>query len=137
MSDSLPTPPPTSAPIAYRPISGFAIAGFVAGCAFAVLMMAMAAVALLQGAPFFFSPWILVVPAAGAVLSLVARGQIRGSEGTQAGERLAGWGIALSVFTGLRYGVFYPVTASARTPQANRLPIDLSPDAGFFPPPQK
>jgi hypothetical protein len=137
MSDSIPTPPSTSVPIAYRPISGFAIAGFVAGCAFALLMLAMAVVALLQGAPFFLSPWILVAPAAGAVLSLVARGQIRGSEGTQAGERLAGWGIAMSVFTGLGYGVYYLVTGLAVTSQANAFLMDNGADSGFFPHLQK
>lgn len=137
MSDSLPTPPPTSAASAYRPISGFAIAGFVAGCAFAILMLAVAAVALLQGSPFFFSPWILVAPAAGAVLSLVARGQIRGSEGTQAGERLASWGLALSAFTGLGYGVYYYVTGEAVKSQANAFMMDLGEDSGFFPHLQK
>src|SRR5260370_36951168 len=120
MSDSLPTPPPnafvagpppaqpdgsgvlsSSKSIAYRPISGFAIAGFVAGCAFALLMLAMAAVALLQGAPFFFSPWILVMAAAGAVLCLVARGQICGSGGSQGRGPPRSGGVVPDGFAGL------------------------------------
>jgi len=67
--------------------------GFVAGCAFALLMLARRRLRCCRARPFFFA-WILVVPAAGAVLSLVARGQIRGSEGTQAGERLASGGVS-------------------------------------------
>jgi hypothetical protein len=136
------TPPidassPAGGSLVYRPLSGFAIAGFVVGCLFAVLMLGMAAVALLQGAPFFIIPWVLVIPAAGLILSLIARSQIRGSEGTRAGERLALAGIWLSVFTGMGYAVYFYVTGLAVTSQANSVMMDLGLDSGFFPHLQK
>src|SRR5438876_623304 len=110
MSEPLPTAPPVSEPTVYRPISGFAIAGFAAACLFAALVLGVAAIALIQGVPFFYSLWILLVPAAGLVLSLMARSQIRSSEGTRAGERLAGAGIWLSLLPGLGYLVYHVVS---------------------------
>ena len=134
MSDPLPAPPPVGAPIAYRPISGFAIAGFAAACLLGLLMLGMAAVALYQGAPFYLPIWA-VLPAAvvAAGLSLLARGQIRNSEGTQAGEKLAGAGIWLSLLTGLGYGVYYYVTMLAVTSQANAFLTQPGDGSGFFP----
>ncbi len=135
MSDPapLPPPPPVSEPVAYRPLSGFAIAGFAAACLFAVLVLGVAAVALVQGAPFFYSPWVLLLPAAGLVLSLVARGEIHSSDGTRAGERLAQLGIWISLICGLGYFVYYYVTGLAVTTQANAFLTELGPDSGFFP----
>src|SRR6516165_4882614 len=93
--------------IVYRPVSGFAIAGFAASCVFALLVLIVAIVALVKGAPFFYSPFILLIPIAGLVLSLIARSHIRASEGTRAGEPLARAGIWISLFTGLGYFVYY------------------------------
>jgi hypothetical protein len=150
MPDPLPTPPPVgdgnenrvraglparpaaeplgSTTIAYRPMSGFAIAGLAVGCLFALLVLGMAAIALFQGTPFFLHPAILLAPAAGLVLSLVARAQIRASEGTQAGERLARAGLWLSLFTGLGYFVYYYVSGLAITSQANTFLMQAGPD---------
>src|SRR4051812_32624252 len=115
MSDPIPSSPPVSEPIAYRPISGFAIAGVAAAGLFVVLVLVAAVVALYQGAPFFYSPWVVLLPAAGLVLSLVARNQIRGSEGTRAGDTLAATGVWLSLLFGLGYFVYFYVTGLAIT----------------------
>src|SRR5437588_7377155 len=123
MAESLPAAPAGErlgySPVVYRPLSGLAIAGFAAACLFALLVLGVAAVAFFQGAPFFYSPLVMLIPAAGLVLSLIARNQIRSSEGTRAGEPLARAGIWISLFTGLGYFVYYYVTGLAVTSQAN------------------
>jgi hypothetical protein len=129
----LPPPPPISAPTAYRPVSGFAIAGLLLSCVFALMVLIVAAVALLKGEPFFYPAWVLLVPAAGLVISLVARSQVRGAEGTRAGEGLARAGIWIAVFTGLGYLVYDRVTGLAVTSQSNAFLMDLGPESGFFP----
>jgi hypothetical protein len=137
MSDAPPTPPPVGEPITYRPLSGFAVGGFAAACLFALLGLIATAVALYQGVPFFYTPWVLLVPATGLVLSLVARGHIRSSEGTRAGESLATAGFWLSLVAGLIYFVYYYVTGLTITSQANSFLTELGPDSGFFPHLQK
>jgi hypothetical protein len=131
MADPLPTPP-VSEPISYRPLSGFAIAGFAASCLFALLVLGVAVVALIQGAPFFYSLWVLLLPAAGLVLSMIARNQIRSSEGTRAGESLARAGVWIGLMTGLGYFVYYSVTGLALTSQANEFLMTAREDSGFF-----
>jgi hypothetical protein len=133
----LPAPPPPAEPLAYRPISGFAVAGFIAAALFAFMVLAATVVALYQGAPFFYPVWVVVVPAGALVLSLVARSQIRNSEGTRAGESLAGYGIWISLLTGLGYFVYYYVTGLAITSQANDFLTKLGQDTGFLPHLQK
>jgi hypothetical protein len=133
MADPLPPPPPVSEPITYRPISGFAVAGFAAACLFAALVVVAAAVALVQGAPFFYPVWVLALPAAGLIVSLVGRNLIRNSEGTLAGEALARAGIWMSLLTGLGYFVYYNVTGLAVTNQANDFLLTVKEDSGFFP----
>ena len=118
--------------IVYRPVSGFAIAGFAASCVFALLVLIVAIVALVKGAPFFYSPFILLIPIAGLVLSLIARSHIRASEGTRAGEPLARAGIWISLFTGLGYFVYYSVTGMAVTGQANDFMMTVGTESGFF-----
>jgi hypothetical protein len=129
MPDALPSAPS----IAYRPISGFAIAGLAAACLFALLMLVVVGVAFTQSTPFFLHPLVLLLPAAGLILSLLARNQIRGSEGTRAGERLARTGLWISLLTGLGYFVYYFVTGLAVTGQSNSFLMDAGPDTGFFP----
>jgi hypothetical protein len=129
----MPPAPPAAEPIAYRPVSGFAVAGVALGGLFAVMVIVAAIFGLYQGAPFFYPSWIVVLPAAGLVLSLVARSRIRGSEGTQAGETVASWGIWLGLLFGLGYFVYFQVTGQAVTSQANAFFMDLGPDSGFFP----
>jgi hypothetical protein len=134
----LPVPPPPPAELAYRPISGFAIAGFVVASLFALMVLAATVVALYQGAPFFYPVWVLIVPAVALVLSLVARNQIRASEGTRAGEKLAARGFWISLLAGLGYFVYYYVTGLAITSQANTFLTEaVDKDSGFFPHLQK
>jgi hypothetical protein len=129
----LPAPPPVTEPSGYRPVSGFAIAGFATACLFGLLVLVVAAVTLVKGEPFFYPVWVLLLPAAGLILSVVARSQIRGAEGTRAGEGLARAGIWISVLTGLGYFVYDRVTGLAVTSQANRFLTEIGEESGFFP----
>jgi hypothetical protein len=121
--------------VAYRPLSGFAVAGFIVSALFAVLVVATTIVALVQGIPFFFPFWLMLLPPAGGlVLSLLGQQQIRNSEGTRAGLVLARAGVWISVFTGLGYFSYYYVTGLAIISQANNfLLVKEGADSGFFP----
>src|SRR5947209_15798016 len=130
---ALPPPPPLSAPTGYRPLSGFAIAGFLLACLFGLMVLVVAAVALVKGEPFFYPAWVMLLPAAGLVISLVARSQVRSAEGTRAGEGLARAGIWISVLTGLGYLVYDRVTGLAVTSQANAFLMEEREESGFFP----
>jgi hypothetical protein len=128
----LPPPPPVNEPIAYRPISGFAVAGLAAASLFALLVVVATGVALFQGTPFFYPLWVVILPATALVLSLIARSQIRNSEGTRAGDAIARAGVWISLLTGLGYFVYYYVTGLAVTSQANDFLMTAGPDSGFF-----
>src|SRR3954452_13426316 len=100
MADPLPSTEPVAETLSYKPLSGFAIAGLALACLFGFLVLVSAVVALVQGVPFFFSPWLMLVAAAGLVLSFVAQNHIRASEGTRAGMGLAKAGVWISLLSG-------------------------------------
>jgi hypothetical protein len=134
MSTPFPPSPSVGEPIAYRPVSAFAVAGFSVAVLCALLVSLATVVALYQGMPFFYPLWLVLIPALGGfTLSLIARSRIRSSEGTQAGERLAAAGIWLSLLFGLGYAVYDTVTGFAVEQQANAFLAELGPDAGFLP----
>ncbi len=128
-----PTLPPTVSPEraeeSYRPVAGFAIAGLIVASLFAVGISAGALVGLVYGVPLLL-PWLLVIPAGGAVLSLVAQRQIRNSEGTRSGLALARVGLWLSVLFGLGYAAYITATILAVRQQAEDFLLDS--DKGFF-----
>jgi hypothetical protein len=127
-------PPAAPESAVYRPLSGFALAGFILSALYAVFVLANAALALMQGIPFFFPFWVAALALAGLTLSLLGQAQIRNSEGTRAGLALARTGIWLSIFAGLGYFAYYYVTGLAVTSQANSfLLVADSPNSGFFP----
>jgi hypothetical protein len=132
MAEPLPATEPVAETVAYKPLSGFAIAGLALACLFAVLVLVSAAVALVQGVPFFFTPWLLLVAGAGLVLSFIAQSHIRNSEGTRAGLGLARAGLWISLLSGLGYFAYYYVTGLALTNQANAFLMEPGPDSGFF-----
>jgi hypothetical protein len=135
-NQSLPPAPLQSAeePIAYKPISGWAIAGCAAGGLFAVLTLVSTIVALVQGAPMFFHVSTVGLAVAGVVLSLLGQRHIQNSEGTRAGAKLARIGLWLSIVSGLCYLSYYFVTGFAVTSQAGDfLMVKSDDDTGFFP----
>src|SRR5262249_52719032 len=114
-----PLAPPSEPGAAYRSISGWAIAGFTLGALFTLLVVICALVALYQGSPFFFRPWMFLLAILGVFVSLYAQRHVRNSEGTLAGAKLAQWGFRLSLVSGLVYSSYYFVTGYAVTSQAN------------------
>jgi hypothetical protein len=130
-----PVPPPgTEQPIAYKPISGWAIAGCAVGGLFALLVAICTIVALTQGVPFFFRVWVFSLAIAGVILSLIGQRHVQNSDGTRAGGTLATIGFWLSLISGLGYFTFYYVTGLAIESQANAFVMEKTDDdSGFFP----
>lgn len=132
-----PTPTLTSEgpgePLVYRPISGLAIASLTLAAVYVALVVLSAVVALVKGEPFFLPLWLLALPVAGVVLSLLARRHIRNAEDTRAGMTLAQWGLWLSIVSGLGYLTYSIFTRLAVQEQANRFLLEKGPEAGFFP----
>jgi hypothetical protein len=135
MGDPAPAPivDRPSDPLIYRPLSGVALGGFALACFFGGLVLISTLLALFLGMPFFLPGWMVILPAAGAVLSLMGRRHVRNAEGTRAGERLARWGLGLSVFVGLGYYAYVAFTGLAITQQANTFLTVKGDDSGFFP----
>jgi len=130
----LPSAPPAAEPLVYRPISGLALTGFLLSILFAVMVVISTLVALIQGAPVFFSEWALAIPVVAAAVCFVAQRRIRNAEGTLAGMALARWGLRLSVLLGVTHFVFSWVTGLALAKQANDFLMTKSDeDTGFFP----
>jgi hypothetical protein len=127
---SVPAPEPG---LAYRSISGWAIAGFALGSLFTLLVVICALVAFYQGAPFFFRQWMFGLAILGVFVSLFAQRHVRNSEGTLAGAKLAQWGFRLSLVSGLVYFSYYFVTGYAVTSQANAFVMEEGEETGFFP----
>jgi hypothetical protein len=111
-------PPAAGEPVLYRPVSGLAIAGFILSGLFAAWVAIAGVVAYRAATPFVMEPASLVLPLAGFALSLGASIQIRRSEGTRAGLRLASCGMWLSALFGLGYGTYRGVTEYALRLQA-------------------
>lgn len=149
MSEPLPKSDPSTAPVEagpaylgtplppaepYRPISGWAIAGFGAGALFAAFTVITTAIALWQGVPFFLHPSIIFVAIAGGVLSFLGQRHVQNSEGTRAGAKLASLGLWLSLISGLSYLSYYFFTGGALHSQAHAFLMEKSDeDSGFFP----
>ena len=79
-----PPPAPSDAVEGYRPISGLAIAALAVSILTAVIVTAVGVASKLKGKAILAPP-IVLLALLGLALSLVARWQIRRSEGTRAG----------------------------------------------------
>ncbi len=124
---------PSTSEESYQPISGFALGGLSVAAGFAALVLLSALVAVVKGAPIFFPLWLLLAPIVAFVLCLMARNQIVGSDGTRAGLRLANWGLALALFSGLGYAAYYITIGMAVAKQANDFVMgDPELDSGFL-----
>lgn len=132
MSKSSVARPAPAAPTTYNPLSKLAIFGLGCAIAYAVFVIGSALLASASGAPPFVPDALLILPIAGAGLSLLAARQIRNSEGTLSGERLTRWGLWLSVLTGLGYGAFFLSTGLAVQQQANHFLMTKGDETGFF-----
>ncbi|MSU78466.1 MAG: hypothetical protein EXS16_10275 [Gemmataceae bacterium] len=130
MSETLPQT--TTETIAYRPVSGWAVAGFVVGLLFAALVLVCTVLGLFQGIPVFFPSWMLAIPIVGLALSWLGQKTIHESEGTCVGAKLASTGLWLSLLSGLGYLAYYLGTTFAIESQANSFLMDKEDGSGFF-----
>jgi len=122
--------PPPVGEFDYKPLSGWALAGFGVSCFFALLVLIAAGVAIFKGTPLFFPVWMLFPAVIGFVLSYVALGQINLSEGVLSGAALARYGMWISLLSGLGYGAYFFTVGLAVTQQAER--FFNNPQGGFL-----
>jgi hypothetical protein len=121
----------------YRSLSGVALAGLLISCLFGGVVAVSALMAIVQGAPFFFPNWVLFIALAGFLVSWWGINDIRNSEGTKAGQKLATCGMVISVVTGAGYFAYSYFTGVALKQQAVAFLLNLEDDSGFFPHLQK
>jgi hypothetical protein len=133
MSQTSPVPPSAEEPLAYQPLAALAVAGFAVSVLFAGIVTVGGVMALVRGQPFLLENWTLLLPLAGILLSYLGQVQIRQSEGTRAGQKLAQWGLMLSLVFGLGYFVYGLGTGLAIRQQAHAFLMEAGPDSGFFP----
>jgi hypothetical protein len=132
MADLPSTPQPGE--LAYRPLSGLALTGFILSSVFTGMVLLSTTVGLAQGLPVFLPGWALGLAVAAAVVCFLAQQRIQSAEGTLAGLALARWGLWLSVLLGVTYFVYTWVTGLALAKQANDfLTLKTDEDTGFFP----
>jgi hypothetical protein len=108
-----------SAPLIYRPISGFAIAAIIVASGYALIVVLACIAGLSEATPVLLSPWLQAVAVIGAGLAIAAWVQINRSEGTIAGLKLTLWSLFLSAFFGLGYVAYYVATYLAIRSQAD------------------
>lgn len=85
----------------YRPVALVAILGLAVSCLYAAFLVLTILVAMFRGSSPAVEIVILVVPLTGLALSAAGWLQVRRSEGTLTGERLAVWGMGVSLLSGL------------------------------------
>jgi hypothetical protein len=106
-------------PVVYRHISGFAIASIIVACGYATIVLLLSISGIVRSMPVLLSPWVQLLAVIGAGLGIAALVQIRGSEDTVAGTKLAVWALLISAFFGLGYGAYYAATYFAIRQQAD------------------
>jgi hypothetical protein len=109
-----------TAPLVYRRISGFAIAGLIVAVIYALIVVGAGLMGLSSQTPTLLPIGIqLLFTLLGAGLSLAAIYLIRRSEGTLTGLKMAYTGWWLSVVFGLGYVAYYAATYIAVCQQAD------------------
>jgi len=103
----------------YRPLSLLAIIGFALSLLFAAGMAITAFVALYTRSPLLPPLILFAIPAAAVAVALLARYQIRQSEGTLSGEKLTNWALGLSIVICVLHGAYFSATYLAVTQQAS------------------
>jgi hypothetical protein len=104
----------------YRPLCILAVVGAGLGGVYTVVVILGGLAAFLRGDPWLLPGWTVLFPVTAAVLSLLGLLQIQRSEGTLAGEKVARWGLLLSVLVGLSYWAYVGATYYAITSGADR-----------------
>jgi hypothetical protein len=103
------TPIPTARQLptgpAYQPVSGYAVAAACVAGAFVVALVLIVAFALASKRSAL-EYWLLVLPAVGLVLSILARSHVKNAEGTRIGMKLANAAWWVSVLGGAGYGAY-------------------------------
>jgi hypothetical protein len=102
----------------YKPLSVLALVAFVTAAIYSVVVGALAVVAFSSGQTLFLPVWLVLFPAIAVACALIARLQIRRSEGTLSGGALATWAWWLGTLFGLGFLAFYFATYLAVTKQA-------------------
>ncbi len=110
-----PAPAPPAAddaprPVVYRPLSVLAVVGAGLSGLFTAIVVLGGLVAFFRGDPWLLNAWWALLPITGGALSALGLVQIQRSEGTLAGEKVARWGLLLSVLVGLSYWAYVGVT---------------------------
>src|SRR5262245_26588019 len=78
-------PSGTEAPLTYRPLSLTALAGLAVAAAYALLMVAGVLFLFLTRAPWLLPTWTFLIPVVAVFVCVLARVQIRSSEGVRSG----------------------------------------------------
>lgn len=104
----------------YRALAVTALIGLFVALIYTVVVLFPAAVGILSGKPFLMAPWTLAIPLIAIIFCIIAKYQIQRAEGALAGQKLATWGILLSVFVGMGYwsyrtAVYFAIRQQART----------------------
>ena len=102
----------------YRPLSLLAIAAFGLAAVYTVIAVIVGLIAMLNRTPLPLPIWTLLLPVLATTMAFVARFQIRRSEGTVGGLKLASWAVGLSAGVGIVYGMYYLGTFLAVRSQA-------------------
>ncbi len=111
-------PLPPGEPEAYQPLSMLAIAAFGVAALYAGIVVIGGLSAMLTQTRWLWPLWTLVMPILAAGMGYLAHIQIRRSEGTQGGLKVASWAIGLSLSIGVIYGMYYLGTFFAVRAQA-------------------
>ena len=108
----------------YQPLAVMSVVAFVASCLFVGLVAILTLVGLITRKPVL-EAWLIGSAIVGVLLSIAARWQIRISEGTRAGQKLASWALWLSVLGGCIYAAYYAGSIMSIQAQANAFVKDV------------
>jgi hypothetical protein len=115
-----------------------ALVGFGMSCLFGGIVVLSTVMAMIQGAAFFFSNWVLLLALAAFLVSWWGLNDVRGSEGTKAGQKLATSGMWISLVTGCGYFAYSYFTGLALSQQAFAFFLTAEDEtSGFIPRLQK
>ncbi|MCI0681255.1 MAG: hypothetical protein L0Y71_04055 [Gemmataceae bacterium] len=127
-----------SSDVVYRPLSAMAVIGFGMSCLFGGVVALSTLMAIAQGAAFFFSNWILLLALVGFLVSWWGLNDVRNSEGTKAGQKLATLGMWISLVSGCGYFAYSYFTGLALSQQAFAFLLQADDESsGFVPRVQK
>src|SRR5437660_2776639 len=90
-----------SEPLVYRPLSVPALAALILAAGYALFITIGFVAAYFKKTAFLPPLWSLMFPLASGILAWLAGQQIKRSEGTKAGAKLAAWAGGLSLVFGL------------------------------------